>query len=179
MLVWPFTEAGRFLVPLVPFLLVGATEGIADLLAPVAPRRARDWALGIVLAASIPYAAYSAVSGRALAQRRTHADFDAACRWIAEHATRPGPVLTRHPGEVFWQTGRQAIPPDAPDPEAIDHLIGRLGIAYLLIDDDRYANAGPNPLGRYVRRFPDHVALVWERNQGTAPVRVFEVRRGH
>ena len=28
LLVWPFTEAGRFLVPLVPFLLVGATEGL-------------------------------------------------------------------------------------------------------------------------------------------------------
>ena len=154
LLVWPFTEAGRFLVPLVPFLLVGATEGIAGLLAPLARRRARDWAVGIVLAASIPYAAYSVVSGRAVAQRRTHADFDAACLWIAEHATRPGPVLTRHPGEVYWQTGRQAIPPDAPDPEAIDHLIGRLGIAYLLIDDDRYAKAGLNPLGRYVRAVP-------------------------
>ena len=67
LLVWPFTEAGRFLVPLVPFLLVGATEGISNLLASLAPRRAGDRALGIVLAASIPYAAYSAVSGRALA----------------------------------------------------------------------------------------------------------------
>ena len=177
LLVWPFTEAGRFLVPLVPFLLVGATEGVAELASLVAPRRARDWALGIVLAASIPYTAYSAVSGRALAQRRTHAEFDAACRWIAEHTTRPGPVLTRHPGEVFWWTGRQASAPDSLDPRAIDHLIGRLGIAYLLIDDDRYANAGLNPLDRYLRQFPDHVALVWPRNQGAAPVRVFEVLR--
>jgi hypothetical protein len=179
LLAWPFTEAGRFLVPLMPFLLVGATEGIAGLLAPLARRRARGWALGTVLAVSIPYAAYSVVSGRAIAQRHIHADFDTACLWIAEHATRPGPVLTRHPGEVYWQTGRQAVPLESPDPEAIDHLIGRLGIAYLLIDDDRYAKAGLNPLDRYVRRLPDHVALVWEGNQGAAPVRVFEVRQGH
>jgi len=28
LLVWPFTEAGRFLFPIVPFLLVGATEAL-------------------------------------------------------------------------------------------------------------------------------------------------------
>jgi hypothetical protein len=178
LLVWPFTEAGRFLVPLVPFMLVGATEGIGELAALVAPRRARDWALGIVLAASIPYTAYSVVSGRALAQRQTHAHFDAACRWITEDATRPGPILTRHPGEVFWQTGRQAVAPDATDPEAISAMIGRLGVAYLLIDDDRYANAGPNLLARYLARFPDRIAQVWPGRPGAASVRVFEVQRG-
>ena len=29
LLIWPFTEAGRFLVPLVPMILVGLTEGLA------------------------------------------------------------------------------------------------------------------------------------------------------
>ena len=47
-----------------------------------------------------------------------------------------------------WQTGRQTIPPDPPDPESIEHLIDRMGVAYLLIDDARYANAESNPLGR-------------------------------
>ncbi|HWE37400.1 MAG TPA: hypothetical protein VG406_12600, partial [Isosphaeraceae bacterium] len=32
LLAWPFTEAGRFLVPLVPFVLVGALEGLGCLL---------------------------------------------------------------------------------------------------------------------------------------------------
>ncbi len=36
LLVWPFTEAGRFLIPLVPCLLVGAVEGLA-------------WCLGLFL----------------------------------------------------------------------------------------------------------------------------------
>jgi hypothetical protein len=176
---WPFTEAGRLLMPLLPFLLVGAIEGIAALLALRAPRRARRWAALILLTVSVPYNAYSILSGRAGAQRGTHAGFDAACLWIAEHATRPGPVLFRHPGEVFWQTGRQAIAPDSPDPDAIARLIDRFGIAYLLIDDDRYARASPSPLGRYVERFPDHVVLVWQANPGPAQVRVYEVLRRH
>ena len=157
LLVWPFTEAGRFLVPLVPFLLVGAVEGLAGPVARVTRRRPRTWAAGIVLAATLPYAAYSVAAGRAEAQRETHADFDAACRWIARHATRPGPVLSRHPGEVYWQTGRLGIAPESPEPEAIDRLIGRLGVPYLLIDDARYANEAPNPLSRYVERYPDRV----------------------
>ncbi len=40
LLVWPFTEAGRFLVPLVPFVLVGAFEGLTGLLGP--KRRGRQ-----------------------------------------------------------------------------------------------------------------------------------------
>ena len=177
LLVWPFTEAGRFLVPLVPFLLVGATEGIAR--ARVAGGTAARPGLGHRDRPGRldPLRGLQRRFRPRPRERRTHADFDAACRWIAEHATHPGPVLTRHPGEVFWRTGRQASRAQRVDPRAIDHLIGRLGIAYLLIDDDRYANAGLNPLGRYLRQFPDHVALVWPRNQGTAPVRVFEVLR--
>jgi Dolichyl-phosphate-mannose-protein mannosyltransferase len=176
LLVWPFTEAGRFLVPLVPFLLVGLTEGLSHALARAGLRRPRDWAVGIVLALSVPYAAYSVVNGRAHAQRRIHADFDAACQWIAQHATRPGPVLTRHPGEVFWQTVHPAVEPDSADPDAINRLIDRLGVTYLLIDEDRYVNAASSPLEQYVKRYPDRVAFVWGGNRGMATIRVFEVR---
>ena len=176
LLVWPFTEAGRFLIPLVPFLLVGLTEGLAHVMALAGLRRPRDWAVAIILVASVPYAAYSIVNGRADAQRRIHADFDAACQWIAGHATRPGPVLTRHPGEVFWQTGRLAVEPDSADPDAIDRLIDRLGVTYLLIDEDRYVNAASSPLKQYVERYPDRVGFVWAGNPGMASVRVFETR---
>jgi hypothetical protein len=177
LLVWPFTEAGRFLIPLMPFLLVGETEGLAALLARVAPGRARGWAAGIVLAASIPYAAYAVATGRAEAQHRTHADYDAACRWIARQTAHPGPVLARHPGEVFWQTGRQAIPPEPAGPEGVDRLIDRFGIVYLLVDDVRYANAAPNPLSRYVEWAPHRLALAWDRSHGATSVRIYEVLR--
>jgi hypothetical protein len=177
LLVWPFTEAGRFLIPLLPFSLVGATDGLAALLSRITPRRTRprEWAAGLILLVSIPYAAHAVINGRARAQERTHADFDAACRWIARHATHPGLILARHPGEVFWQTGRQSIAPVRPDPETIGRLIVHHNVAYLLIDDARYANAAPNPMSRYVERSPDRVALVWERHRGGSSIRIFEV----
>jgi Dolichyl-phosphate-mannose-protein mannosyltransferase len=175
LLIWPFTEAGRFLFPIVPFLLVGATEGLARISAFLKLRRPRVWACGIVLALSVPYAVYAVATGRAHAGRLTHADFDAACQWIDQNATRPGPVLTRHPGEVFWQTGRQAVAPDSAGDEAVDQLVDRLGASYLLIDEDRFANESSSPLSGYVIRHPDRVSRVWSRNRGTASIRIFEV----
>ena len=113
LLVWPFTEAGRFLIPLVPCLLVGALEGLAFFTARWKFRRSRVWVAGAFLAVSLPYATYAIVSARAEAQRRTYRDFDAACAWIAREATRSGPILARHPGEVFWLTGRRSLSPSS------------------------------------------------------------------
>ncbi len=181
LLVWPFLEAGRFLIPLVPFLLAGATEGLARLMSLMGMRRPRNWAAGMILAISIPYAAYAVATGRAAAQQRIHADFDGACRWIAHDATRPGLILTSHPGEVFWQTSRQAVGWDSSDPEAIGQLIDRRGIAYLLIDEDRYANAAEDPLVQYLRRYPERVTLVWSPSRGMASIQIWEISptRGH
>lgn len=178
LLVWPFTEAGRFLVPLVPCLLMGAVEGLAVLGRPISRRRARLAASWLVLAMSVPYSAYAAATDRAGALRRTHADFDAACQWIARHGTRPGPVVTRHPGELYWQTGRQAIAPGADDPDSTGDLIARYGAAYLVVDSDRYAGASEGALGHYVRAAPRRVSKVWERSTGQATVAVFEVVAG-
>jgi len=179
LLIWPFQEAGRFLIPLVPFLLVGATEGLARLLDLAGVKNPRDWAVRAILMVSVPYAAYAVGTGRAAAQRGTHAAFDAACQWIANQADRPVLVMTRHPGEVFWQAKRYAVAPDSSAPDAIAERIERLGIAYLLIDEDRYANASQNPLSKYVERYPDRVALVWSRSQGTASVQIWEVLRAN
>ena len=175
LLLWPFTEAGRFLIPLVPMILVGLTEGVARVVRLVRLKQPREWAAAILLGVSIPYSAYSIMNGRADAQRRLHVDFDAACTWIAEHAATPGTVLTRHPGEVFWQTGRSTIEPDSPDPDAIDRLISHLDITYILVDNERYVNAEANPLREYVRQYPGRVVLVWGRNHGRMSVQVFSV----
>ena len=160
LVVWPFTEAGRFLIPLIPCLLVGATEGLA-----IATRQ-RWIAAAMVLAASLPYSAYALATGKARAAEASHRDFDAACAWLADRADRPGPVLTRHPGEVFWRTGRQALevatserPGDIDaGAEAIARAIDRYGVAYLLVDQERYANAPTGPLARFVAGSPGRVA---------------------
>jgi len=171
LLVWPFTEAGRFLIPLIPFILIGMTEGLATTGKALGSRRPRRVAAALVLLVSIPYSAYAAITDRAEAQRRSQADFDAACAWITRHAKHPGPILTRHPGEVFWQTGRSALAPTEDDPAALDALIERYGVAYLLVDDDRYVNAARNPLSRYAAERSRRVAL----RMHTGAVTVHEV----
>jgi hypothetical protein len=210
LLVWPFTEAGRFLIPLVPCLLVGAVEGLNGLARlrtwwwfsrksnphadppqegrgtdggsrtekhPQPPgaahrkRSPRKVAAALALIAAVPYPTYSLLTQRARAQRLTHQDFDAACSWIAREATRPGPVLSRHPGEVFWQTGRQAVEPISDDLDALADQIRDHGVAYLLNDPDRFAGAAPTPLATFVRGRPDQVRKVF-----AGPVEVYEIQ---
>jgi hypothetical protein len=171
LLVWPFTEAGRFLVPLIPFVLVGALEGLTALKPPGGRRRARRGAALVLVAASVPYSVYAVVTDRAAAQRRQHADFDAACAWIARHPFPAGPVLTRHPGEVFWQTGRPALAPDSDSAAGIDALLDRYGVAYLLVDHQRYARAPTNPLAQYAAARPERLARAWASG-GTVVYRV-------
>jgi hypothetical protein len=177
LLVWPFTEAGRLLIPILPFVLVGATEGLARLLAWSAIKRPRLWAVLVVFLVSVPYALYAIVSDRALAQRQTHTEFDAACQWIANRAEHPGLVMALRPGEVFWQTRRHAVAPDSSDPAAIADRVDRLGIAYLLIGEDRYKNASQNPLGVFVSRYPDRVSLVWSSGPAAASIQIWEIVR--
>ena len=105
----------------------------------------------LVLIASVPYSAYAIFSGRSRGREVANRDFDAACAWIVDNGARPGPVLTRHPGEVFLATGRKALevssserPGDADaSPDEVARTIARYGVAYLVIDEDRYAGAPP------------------------------------
>jgi hypothetical protein len=173
LLVWPFTEAGRFLIPLVPCLLVGAVEGLAPFITRCTSRRARSWAAFAVLAVSLPYATYAIVSARAEAQRRTYRDFDAACAWIARDSTRSGPVLARHPGEIFWLTGRRSLSPSSDDPTVIDESIDRFNVAFLLIDEDRYVNSQLSPLSRYVACRPNRLQEVWRSESGSSSVVIY------
>ena len=170
LLAWPFTEAGRFLVPLVPFVIVGAVEGIAAM--------ANGWRLAascLVLTLSIPYAAYAIATDRAGAERATHAEFDAACLWIATQDGPRGPVLTRHPGEVFWLTGRTALAPrEGGTVNDVGRLIQTYKADYLLVDDERFALAAASPLGRFAQAFPDRVQRAFTA-EGPRPVIVYRV----
>jgi len=118
LLAWPYTEAGRFLIPLIPCLLVGAVEGLSGLLHlgcgtlrwNMPRRRVLFAAALLILLASLPYSGYAIISGRARGRdAAANRDFDTACEWLIDHGARPGPILTRHPGEVFLATGRQAL----------------------------------------------------------------------
>ncbi|MDR3619438.1 MAG: glycosyltransferase family 39 protein [Paludisphaera borealis] len=188
LLIWPYTEAGRFLIPLVPCLIVGAVEGLSLVL-----KRVRDWsnrrirvvAACLVLGGSLPYTAYAMATADRRLRGEADRGFDAACGWIQSQADRPGPILTRHPGEVFLRTGRQALEattserPGAvdADPQAIAETIARYGVAYLLVDDLRYAAAVASPLDRFVKERPETVRQVMSARDRNGSVRVFEVLR--
>jgi hypothetical protein len=190
LLVWPFTEAGRFLVPLIPCLLIGGVEGLARILRGLGVGRSRRIthhliAALLLLAAALPYATYDVVKGGARSRESGHRDFDAACAWIAgqEGTGRAGPVLTRHPGEVFLQTGRQALDVSTSeragardaDPEEVAATIARYKVAYLLIDDGRYANAPMSPLARFVAAYPNRVEKVWDRETAEGGLAIYQV----
>lgn len=177
LLVWPFTEAGRFLIPLVPLLLVGCVEGLAPLLARiVGRRRARLVAAWLVLLVSVPYPLLAISTRRVDAQEATHAAFDAACAVLATEPGGPGPVLGRQAGEIFWQSGQTALaPPADADPAAIETLIQAHGVTALLVDDDRYKNSAVSPLGRYVQEHPERVERVWSASDEAA-MAIYRVR---
>jgi hypothetical protein len=191
LLFWPYTEAGRFLVPLIPCLLIGALEALtylARLGAPlvglnISARRIARTAAVLILIGSLPYSTYSALMGRSRARDAGSRGLDLACSWLTEHGKRPGPVLTRHPGEVYLQTGRQALEVSTSErrgdadasPEAIDGLIDRYNVAYLLIDQERYTHAPPSPLNRFALERPGRVRKIWGSDNGSAGVAIYEV----
>jgi hypothetical protein len=191
LLLWPYREAGRFLIPLIPCVLLGALEGVTALAGRLARRsgtrvrrsRLRLAAAGLILAVSLPYSCYRLAAGRSRAHQSDQRDFDLACTWIATQADRAGPVLSRHPGEVFWQTGRQGIEvPTAERPgvldadsETIDRTIESYKVAYLLIDQERYLRAPTSPLARYVAAHPERVTQAWSSGSGPRAVAIYEV----
>ena len=173
LLVWPFTEAGRFLIPLIPCLLVGAVDGLTACTLFCKSHRSSAWAACVVLMISLPYTTYAIISARAGAQRRTYRDFDVACAWIARDKTCSGPILARHPGEVFWLTGRRSLSPLSDGPEQIDWQIDRFDVAYVLIDEDRYAKSLKSPLSRYVASHPNRLTEVWRSESGMTSVVIY------
>ena len=125
----------------------------------------------------------------ATAERRLRGEedraFDAACEWIRTKADRPGPILTRHPGEVFLRTGRRALEPSTSerpgaidaDPRAVAATIDRYGVAYLLVDELRYQAAAASPLDRFANERPEAVRRVMSARDRGGSVRVYEVER--
>jgi hypothetical protein len=167
---WPFTEAGRFLVPLLPWFLVGFLHGVRLLLKRRNWPGSSPWLPPLVFALSLPYSLYSLATDRASAAERTHEDFDSACAWIASNSKLPGPVMTRQPGEAYWLTGRRALAPSA-DPSSLESDLERYGVRYLIVDEARFTNAEPSPLAAFVVASPDRVRETFS----SRAVRVFEL----
>ena len=152
-LVWPFTEAGRFLVPLDPVPARRGGRG-AGRPAGLVDGRRRAWAAALVLAASLPYSAYAVITGRAEAGAADARRFRCRLR-LDRGRTATGPARPDPPP----RRGLLADRPPGPRPARsnLDEAIDRRGVAYLLIDAERYARAPTSPLGRYVAEHPGRV----------------------
>jgi hypothetical protein len=193
LLLWPYTEAGRFLLPLLPCLLVGATLGLSWILSRIVrglataehERRTTLIAATLVLLASLPYPGFcfATIQARTRARRDAHRGFDAACTWLANNAKHAGPVLSRHPGEVFLASGRKGLEvssserPGEPDatPDEIEQTIRVYKVAYLLIADDRYASTVADPLKRFVTERKDRVRKVWSSQEEHSGAAIYEI----
>ncbi len=172
LLIWPFTEAGRFLIPLVPFLLIGLMEGIAPRCVSLGSSLPRTRAAALILLASMPYPLYAAATSRALAQERTHAAFDAACAWVIAHGNQAGPVATHYAADLSWQTGRQSLEINPADLGAFLAKIEHYGVAYVIPDEQPFANAQADPSAVAMKKAPERFRLVWGPTQG---VSIYEV----
>ena len=139
----------------------------------------------LLLALSLPYSTYSLFRGRSKSLEETQGQFNAACAWIAgqNHKSLTGPILTRHPGEVYLLTGRHALDVSTREragsrdatPEEIADIISRFRVAYLIIDDGRYANAPTSPLARYVNERPESVHKVWPSDSREGPISIYAI----
>jgi hypothetical protein len=124
-----------------------------------------------VLWISLPYPIYAIATHRSAASRDHH-EFDAACSWIAKQKQPTGSVLTRHPGEVYWQTGRTALTPISRD---IASLLDSNQVAFLLIDNERFAEAAQSPLGKFITENPTRVEKAFT-SEGDRPVFVYRLK---
>ncbi len=166
---WPFTEAGRFLVPLVPALLIIALEGLVVFTSWLRLRLSR-FKLAILLAVvAFPYSLYAIVTTKAAEERQSHYEVDAACDWIVKFGSQQGPVLSSYPAEVYWQTGCTGIKP-AYTTETILAEIERYQVGYLLVAPNRFASAPDDPLVRLYAEHPEMLRVVWKSPEGGVKV---------
>jgi hypothetical protein len=163
LLVWPFQEAGRFLIPLVPLLLVAAWVGLGGLLRKVCgAREAEVAAAGVLLLVALPYGLY-VLGPRKPGAEHAAAELRAAGRWLAE-APREGPVLARQAGELYWLMDRRrtvAGVPEGAGAGEVAALAERFDPAYLLDDAGRYTGAAEGGVAAFVSEHPGSVREVF------------------
>lgn len=185
LIAWPFTEAGRFLIPLVPVVLLAFTIGLSSvhqsldncrLLNPYPSGQLVPW---LVVALCLPFGLYTwqkQLRGNVGSQDH---DFNQACAWLARNSPASAIIASRHPGDVFWRSGRAGVHwPESGELGHVHRAIFNQNAAYLLVDTTRYAKmttpawASPVSLALYPNLFREVAPSGWSANT----VRLYEVR---
>ena len=114
---------------------------------------------------------------------RTHAtqadqNFDRTCAWISQNIPEKELIAARHPGDLYWRTGRQAdFWPKVNSVEEAAADLQRRSIGYLLIDQGRFVgDTLPDWLkAEHLRKHPELFQLIdtqSEKEPGNALWRV-------
>lgn len=145
LIVWPFTEAGRFLIPLVPVLLLATLSGFNYLRDRInccisIPARLRpDWLLVLLV---MPFGIYTTYKNYSEIQNTDDIPFNQACHWLKTHTPQNAIIMSRHPGDVFWRSQRKGVNwPDVQDIRQVHSAMKSTNSRYLIVDRDRFARA--------------------------------------
>lgn len=144
LLVWPFTEAGRFLIPLVPVTLLAGWMGLLESVRRVPEHgltrffNERNLAT-LILFLTMPFGLYTWQKNARNDPAAADADFNNATGWMRERLPADSVILARHPGDVYWRTGLKSVPwPNANDSGQMAAIPTNSGETYLLVDQGRF-----------------------------------------
>lgn len=147
LLVWPFTEAGRFLIPLVPVTLLAVWLGGVECLGMLARKQFKPgsemWIAWCICLLAVPFGLYTWQKNARTSPAGLDRDFDSATAWMAGHLPKNAVIAARHPGDVYWRTGLKAVgwPEAGVDLEKSANAITDSGGSYLLVDQGRFVGA--------------------------------------
>ena len=149
LIVWPFTEAGRFLIPLIPIMLLALANGLA-ILASLAQdlgwiksgnHQRIVWLIPML---SILFGMYTWQKNLRTSPMNLDKDFDQACAWIAQHLPPNSIIASRHPGDVFWRSGRTGLPwPNQTNITEAANQLAKKNVGFLLVDRGRFVGDKP------------------------------------
>lgn len=164
LLVWPFTEAGRFLIPLVPIGLLGLLAGSQNVLDQFVPKLSNKNRVAWLLAGlAVPFGSYTWLKDVRTQATQADQNFDRTCAWISQNIPDKEFIAARHPGDLYWRTGRQAdFWPKVNSVEEAAADLQRRSIGYLLIDQGRFVgDTLPDWLkAEHLRKHPDLFQLI-------------------
>lgn len=180
LVVWPFTEAGRFLIPLVPLNLAALVLGLDRIGLSISWHNrklrfvVRSVPVSIALA-SLPFGLYTGLKAWRTDPVQADASFEAACRWIAGNLPTDAVVASRHPGDVYWRSSRVGVPwPEAKSAEEAASRLSDAGAGFLFVDQGRYV--GENAPAWLAEEAPGQVAASFRQLAEPATgMRIYEI----
>jgi hypothetical protein len=146
--VWPWRHS-RFLVPILPLVVLAVWWGLASLVRAIRPRWESAAVVGLavlVLATGVTQAVPQAARWRGCPHGRPvpegtclsgdHQGFFAALRFVSAETPNDATFVTSKSPELFWYTGRRSVRREdamAQAPEAFADYLREAGVDYVLL----------------------------------------------